>query len=619
MTERTDQSFDPITFSVIMSRFHSIANEMTLALERSAWTSILALCRDYSCAVYDAKNRQLAMEDALPIHTTSLGLVLAEISRTFDGEVNDGDVFICNDPYRFNTHVGDVVTAAPVFVNGEHLFWSVTKGHQLDIGAFVASSVTAAARNIYQEGLTIPPVKLFDRGVERKDITDLYLSNLRYRELLEGDLMAQLGSIEKGRQRLMELCEEYDAAEVMRYTDEIIAYADRRMSEEILAMPDGVYYGEGWIDSDGIDVEDIPIRAKVTISGDQVEVDFTESGPQAQGGVNGSFATSTAAAATPFMYYIDPDIPHNQGAIDHIKVVLKEGTICLAKYPASTSLATVVPSDMMSDAINKALSQALPDRVLGGTARTANVPQFAGEEGYDGQPWGVMMFNNTGASGAASDADGWPLMESHAALGGLKAQSVEELEMLYPMEVDLLEVETDSMGHGRHIGGPGVRMALRAGTGEMECFTFGDGAQNPPHGVAGGIQGCGGGQYVEDLESGHRRYFSASGQVRVKQGERYVGVSTGGGGNGDPRERDPERVRRDARDGWISREAALNVYGVVLSDDRDPVLDLAATEAKRASMPARDASMVEPLVPSASTWLQGEMREGDVYLLNPAE
>ncbi len=619
MIEATETRFDPITFSVIMSRFHSIANEMTLALERSAWTSILALCRDYSCAVYDAENRQLAMEDALPIHTTSLGLVLAEISRTFEGEVHDGDVFICNDPYRFNTHVGDVVTAAPVFVDGVHRFWSVTKGHQMDIGAFVPSSVTAAARNVFQEGLTIPPVKLFDAGVERKDITDLYLSNLRYRELLHGDLMAQLGSIEKGKQRLVELCGEYGTQEVMRYTEEIINYADRRMSEEIRNMPDGVYFGEGWIDSDGVDVEDIPIRVKVTIEDDQIEVDFSESGAQAQGGVNGSFATSTAAGAAPFMYYIDPDIPHNQGAIDHIRVVLKEGTICFAKYPASTSAATIVPSDMMSDSINKALSQALPDRVLGGTARCANVPQFSGESGHDGEPWGVMMFNNTGASGAAADADGWPLFESNAAFGGLKAQSVEQLEMLYPLIVDQLEVETDSVGHGRHIGGPGVRMAIRTSNGEMECITFGDGAQNPPHGVAGGMQGSGGGQYVENLQTGHRRFFSASGQVRVRPAERHVGVSTGGGGNGDPKEREIERVRRNVRDGWIARETARRVYGVVLGDERDPIVDEAATAQLRASMPARDASVVEPLVPSASTWLAEQMSDGDTYLLNPVE
>lgn len=614
----TETGYDPITFSVIMSRFDSIANEMTLTLERSAWTSILALCRDFSCAVYDAVPRQISMMDALPIHTTSLRLVLAEIARTFEGRINDGDVFMCNDPYRFNTHVGDLVTAAPVFVDGEHLFWSVTKGHQMDMGAFVPSSVTAAAQNVFQEGLTIPPIKLFDAGVEREDVTDLYLSNLRFRDLLRGDLMAQLGSIEKGKQRLVELCTEYGVAEVRRYTDAIIDYADRRMAEEVRRMPDGVYHGEGWIDSDGTDVIDIPIKVTVTIDDDRVKVDYTGSGPQAKGGMNGSLATSIAAGSVPFLYYIDPDIPHNQGCIDHIEVFAPKGTICNPHYPASTSCATIVPSDMMSDAINKALSAAMPDKVLGGTARCGNVPQFSGDDDGTGQPWGVMLFNNTGASGAASDADGWPLFESNAAFGGLKAQSVEQIELLYPMYVDVLEVEPESMGYGRQIGGPGVRMQIRPVTGALECITFGDGCRNPPHGVAGGTPGIGGGQYVEDGESGARRFVSASGQMQIGTHEHYVGVSTGGGGNGNPFERDVERVRREVRDGLISYETARRVFGVALTHGLDPQIDEAATAELRERFGSDVRPEVLPTEPGAATWVEQHMRDGDVYLLNPA-
>ena len=197
---------DPITFSVILSRLDNIANEMTLTLERSAWTSILALARDYSCAIYDWQARQIAMKDGLPMHTTSLHIVLSEIVRTFEGNIYEGDVIACNDPYRGNTHVGDLVTACPIFWEGELLFWAVTKGHQLDCGAFIPTSVTSASRDVWQEGLTIPPVKLYERGEPREDVLDFYLSNVRYRELLSGDLYAQLGSIWKGEERLLEPC-----------------------------------------------------------------------------------------------------------------------------------------------------------------------------------------------------------------------------------------------------------------------------------------------------------------------------------------------------------------------------------------------------------------------------
>ena len=172
--------YDPITFSVILSRFDVVVTEMTRALEKSAWTSILALAKDYSCAIYDAVPRQVSMYDALPCHTTSLHLVLREIARAFEGKINPGDVFICNDPYSGNTHVGDFATAAPVFSDGRLVFWSVTKGHQMDTGAYLPSSVVACAQNVYQEGLIIPPTRLVEGGVMREDLLRLLMANLRY-------------------------------------------------------------------------------------------------------------------------------------------------------------------------------------------------------------------------------------------------------------------------------------------------------------------------------------------------------------------------------------------------------------------------------------------------------
>ena len=611
---------DPITFSVILNRFNAIANEMTLTLEQSAWTPILALCRDFSCAVYDYKERQVAMYDALPIHTTSLKIVLKEIARTFEGDINDGDVFMCNDPYRGNTHVGDVVTALPVFVEGALRFWSVTKGHQLDIGAYLPSSVVASARNVWQEGLTIPPIKIFDRGKARDDVIDLYLSNVRYRDLLHGDLLAQLGSIRKGRERLLKLCAEYGTADVMRYVDAIIDYADLRMSEQLARIPDGEYRGGCWIDSDGIDDFNIPINVTVTVNGDRVTVDYSGSGPQGAGSLNGSYATSQAAGAVPFLNYIDPDIPHNEGCIQHIEVIAPEGTVCNAAYPASTSSATIVPSDAMQDAVNKAMAAAAPELVIAGSARCANVPQFAGTYADTGEAWGVMLFNGTGAQGASKDTDGWPLYESSAAAGGLKAQSLEQLELLYPLAIEQMEIETDSMGMGESIGGAGVRLTVASTAGEMECITFGDGSSNPPHGTLGGKPGIGGGQFVESRTSGRRRYVSASGHVRVAEDEFHVGVSTGGGGYGDPLKRDPEQVRRDVRDQIVSPKVAAEIFGVVVSTDFNPKLDVAATSKRRSELASREVALVEPAEPSPDAegeWTRSQMRDGDTFLINP--
>jgi N-methylhydantoinase B len=614
-----EREIDAITFSVLLSRFNSIAYEMTLTLEKTAYSSILSLGRDYSCGIYDAVPRQVCMFEAIPVHTNSMHLVLREIAETFRGTVNEGDVFVCNHPYRANTHIGDLVAAVPVFVEGRHLFWAATRGHQQDVGAFIPGSMPAMARNVWQEGFLIPPLKLAEQGRLRADLVDLYLSNVRYPEMLHGDLLAELASVEKGRIRLVELAEEYSADGLMRYVDAIIDYADRRMSDCVAAIPDGEYDGESWVDSDGAGQLNIPIRARVTVAGDQVLVDFSGSGPQSPTGVNGSYATTHQAAALPFLYYLDADIPKNHGCLQHIDAYAPEGTICNARYPASTAMATATPPNAMYDAINKALAFAIPDLVFGGGARCNNFPEFAGTDPRTGRDWATMLFNPGGGQGAAKGADGWPLCGSQSAMGGLKTLSIEQIELLYPLFVESWEIETDSMGFGTWIGGPGNRMLVRPIGAAIECCSVADGYDNPPHGIVYGTRGSGGGQYVENQSTGKRRFMSAVGFFRIETNEVWVGVSTGGGGYGNPLERDPEQVRRDVRDGFVSGESAREVFGVALSGDWDPVLDREATEKLRAPLRSVCRPCVDPLEPGAATWTAETMREQDEYVLNPLE
>ncbi|MFN8223971.1 MAG: hydantoinase B/oxoprolinase family protein [Gaiellales bacterium] len=611
----TDQQpIDPILFSVLLGRFNSIADEMTLTLEYSAWTSILAQCHDFSCAIYDAVPRQVCMSDALPSHTASLQLVLSEMSRSFEGDIDDGDIIACNDPYRFNSHVGDLVTAMPVFVDGVLRFWSVTKGHQMDTGAYVASSVCAKAVDVWQEGIRIPPLKIYERGTPRRDVLELYLANVRYRDSLEGDLLAQLGSIQKGRERLVELCEEYGADVVTRYANELINYSDRRMSEEISSIPDGDYHGEGWVDNDGYDAFDVPIKVQVSIRGDRAKVDLTGSGAQARGGVNGSFATTQAAAKIPFLHFIDPDIPHNHGCLQHIECFAPEGTIVNAQYPAPTSAATVVPSDAIQDAINKAMAQAIPERVPAGGARCQNVPQLAGVDERTGEPWGTMLFNNTAGQGAARGTDGWPLYESIGCAGAVKIQPVEQLEMLYPMLVEEMEIAPDSMGVGEWLGGPGATIRIVPIAGDMSVFMFGDGCNNPPHGVLGGTPAIGGGMFIEHTGEGRRSFLSPTSDAVVKEGDVLVGISSGGGGYGNPLDRPVERVIEDVRDGIISASLAETHFGLVFQDAAAHTLDQAATDARRAELRQGQRPLIDPTAPNTATWLREMMRDGDVYL-----
>ena len=612
---------DPVTFSVILRRLEGIADEMTLGLEMSSWTTLLALNRDFSCAIYDAVPRQLCMHEANTVHTTSMHIVVAAMAAKFEGNVNDGDVFLCNDPYGGNTHVGDIVAAAPVFADGRHVLWSVAKAHHMDVGAFVASSCTAASRDIWQEGIQIPPVRVVKEGIPSEDVLNLLMANVRYRRHVEGDLMAQLGAIEIGRRRLVELCEDYGTAEIVRYAEAIIGYADRRMANAVREIPDGSYAGESWVDSDGTDVLDIPVRVRVDVEDDQITVDLAGSGAQAKGGMNGTYATTVAAATTPFLLYSDPDIPHNQGAISHVTVSAPEGTIVNARSPASTSAATMVPSAAITAAVHRAMAHATPDLVAAGSARSSHCPQFYGVDERDGSEWAAMIRNGVGGSGGNRDADGWPAITNDGA-GGLKVQSIEQIELIYPLLVEQMEIEPESQGYGTHNGAPGTRFAVRPMAGEMGAITFGDGCENPPHGIVGGGPGIGGGSYVENRTAGVRHFVSASGGVRVAPDEAWIGVSTGGGGWGTPLERDSDTVRREVRDGVISAATAREIFGVVLTGaaGEDFAVDESATAALRSRLAAeRSYPLVSPAGPGAATWRTQQMRPQDVYLLNPDE
>ncbi len=617
---KSKTTLDPITFSVILNRFNTIANEMTLTMEKTAWTSVIALARDFSCAIYDAKARQICMMDALPIHTNSMHVVLQEIARVFEDDIHDGDVIACNHAYSGNTHIGDFVTACPVFHNGKHMFWTVTKGHQLDVGAFIPTSVAAPAENVWQEGLQLPPIKFYNKGKRCDDVIRMYLANVRWQEWLNGDLMAQLGSIWNGRRRLVEFAEDYGNDEIEKYSEGILDYADKRMSEEIRAMPDGDYDGVSWLDSNGKGGTNIQIGARVSIRGDKIHVDFSNSAPQNPSGNNSSYGVMQAAAGIPILCSIDPTIPHNDGCLRHITADAPIGSVCNAAYPASTSLATVGPGDTMQEAVWKALAHAVPERVLGGNGKDGNLPMLSGTDsrGEAEIEWGCLFFNGGPAGGATSKADGWPLIMTSAGMGGLKILSVELSELLYPLRIDRQEIATDSMGHGKHHGGPGVDVQITPTSGAMHCELFGEGQSNPPFGAMNGTPGIGGGSYKENPDSGKRTYCSSKGRLVIEEGEIWAGVSSGGGGYGNPLERDPAAVLASINNGFLSLKCAKAVYGVVI-DKRTMSIAIEKTKALRKKLKSAGKSneVTTPNVPGYATWVRKNLRSGDEYLIDP--
>lgn len=595
-------SNDPIEFSIFLSRMRNVVDEMSVTLSRAAMTPIIALAHDFSCCIYDVQARQVAVHDALPIQTSSMDLLIEETATAFKGDIAPGDVMLCNDPYRGNTHVGDLVVLAPVFVDGRHLFWSCARAHQLDIGAPLPTTTTPWAANVWQEGLAVPPLKIYAAGRRRDDVLDLYLRNLRWRDLLEGDLMAQLGAVWTGGRRLEQLAADLGAERMLEHVERAIAYGRRRTATEIAAMPDGRYEAEGWMDADGAGRVNVTVKAAVEIDGDVVRVDFAGTDGQSASGFNGSRAVVEAAGRIPLLMAIDPDIPHNQGCLDAVTVAAERGSLAQASYPASTGGATTWPGDVLQDVVWRALVQAVPERVRAGTARWNNAPELYGAGGEGAEPWGLVLLNGGGGGGAAAGTDGWPLITSPAAEGGLKVASVEETELLHPLVIVEWEIEPDSMGAGEWSGGPGIRLTFRPTDGAIDLFNPSDGLDNPPHGVLGGTAGAQGGSYVTEPD-GTRTFYASVYMTKLQPTQQWTSLSSGGGGYGDPLRRDPARVAADVRDGLVTRARADALHGVVLT--ADGALDDAATAARRAALAAARPDGWDAVVPACAateTW-----------------
>jgi N-methylhydantoinase B len=374
------------------------------------------------------------------------------------------------------------------------------------------------------------------------------------------------------------------------------------------------------MDTDGSDRTDVPIKCTVTIEDEAIHVDFAGSAPAGPHGLNESYGCLQAAGSIPVMMVIDPDIPHNDGCLRCVTVSAPLGSVCNAEHPASTAQSTTVPSDLMQDIVCKALAQAIPDRIRAGGPHWSTAPMVSGVDTRTGRFFGHLAMNGGGGGPAANGADGWPLITCLAGFGGLKAAPVEYTELLNPFAVDFCEAETDSMGLGEYIGGPGIRWSLRPLHGPIEVMSCGDGITNPPYGVGGGTPGDGGGSYIEscvDPRAPRRFMHSQLVPMQVAEGERWVGVSPGGGGWGDPLKRPVSQVVEDVRDGLYSAAAAREVFGVVFGDTAEGELDAVATDGRRAELRATrgvDPTGTNPTEPRTCDWFDRNMRDDDVFI-----
>ncbi len=414
---------DPITRSVVQHRLSSIVKEMGEAMLRTSYSQILNSSRDFSLAICDTSGRLIAQADHIPVHVGALPWATLAVEERFK-DVAPGDVILLNDPYQGGSHLPDLTAFVPVFDGGKRLLWTIVRAHQSDIGGATHGAYNPAATEIYQEGIRIPPIKLYEAGKPREDLLDLLALNIRNPREFRGDLAAMLGAAHLGERRVAKLFSEFGAETVEAAIEAILDATEQQTRAVVSTWKDGVFYGEALLDDDGHGRTDIKIAAKVTKKGSDIEVDLTGSDPQSTSFVNSSHANMQAAVAMAFAYLIDADIPKNTGALRPLKVVAKQGTIVWADPGRPVTLCTSHPSNEIVEAIIKAMSASCPDRVMGGWGRRFRIA-IQGEDPRNGRNFIWHMFQARPGGGASPGGDGYSSIGEWHSVGGLKFGSIE--------------------------------------------------------------------------------------------------------------------------------------------------------------------------------------------------
>jgi N-methylhydantoinase B len=536
---------DPVELEVFKNLYHSIAEEMGAALRRTAFSPNIKERRDYSCAVFDGAGEVIAMGDHMPVHLGSMPMsVRAAIAAR---EMEPGDVVLLNDPFRGGTHLPDITLVAPVFAGvarGRERprhpsrcdFYVASRAHHADVGGAFAGSM-GLCREIYQEGLRIPPVKLMRAGVMDRDVLALLLNNVRTPEEREGDLGAQIAACHTGAERLQEICTRYGVEKVKRAAEELLDYSEELMRAFLRRVPPGIYRAEDFLDNDGI--TDMPIRISVTLNvrsgqgprglgAHLITVDFTGSDPQVEGSVNAVAAITYSACFYVFRCLLAEDVPATAGLMRPIEVIAPEGTIVNALPPAAVAGGNVETSQRIVDVLLRALAQAIPDRIPAAASGTMNNLTIGGTDPRTGEPF---AYYETLAGGMGARPGKTGVSGVHTHMTNSLNTPAEALEYAYPLRVRKYSLRRGSGGQGKYGGGDGIVREIEVLT-DCEVTLLAERRSRGPWGLSGGGDGAPGRAWLIRRD-GSEQEMSGKFSARLHSGERIRIESPGGGGWGE--------------------------------------------------------------------------------------
>ncbi len=542
---------DPITLAVVQYRLESIAQEMAEVMLRTSMSQILNSSRDFSTAILDAECQLIAQGEGIPVHVSALPLAGAAVRDYFGEEISEGDLYALNDPYFGGSHIPDITVIYPIFYGGRLLFYSVNRAHHSDVGGPTHGGYNPAAREIYHEGLRIPPLKLYEKGVPRRDLLQMLSANVRHPENFLGDLNAQIGSVQIASRRIRSLLDLYGPHLLSLCVDELLSSSERQIRKMISEWPDGIYKGESLLDDDGFDNEMVPIRAAVTIEDDSMTIDLSESSRQVTGFINSAYANTRSLAHVAVMYMAPFDVPKNEGSMRPVTVIAPKGLIVNPNPPAPVTMSTNHCGEEVVETVFKALAPAVPEAVTAGFSRRLRFA-ITGTDPRTKRRFIWHFFLGRGGGGASYGFDGWSNVGEINVAGGIRSPSIEVTEERFPFFVKYYEFRSDSGGDGRWRGGLGTMVEMvYEGEGQAEMNTAGDGVIIPPYGLFDGMPGMSH-RYALISDGVERVLGSKEPGVIVRPGDRIVCLSAGGGGYGRSAERSKTERDWDLKNGYCT-------------------------------------------------------------------
>lgn len=580
-------TIDPITLEVMRSALYSIADEMIAALVRTSYSTNIKDRRDASCAVY-APDGSLVAQSAVgtPLHlgTMNWAVHTAMEAYPFD-ELEPGDALAFNLPYPAGPgHLNDLTLISPVFDREEIVAIVANQAHHVDMGGFAPGSMPFGVSEIYQEGLQIPPVRLFRKGRLVDELWRTIQQNVRSKTEVQGDLMAQFAANTVGSRRFVELTDKYGRETVSAYLRAMLDYSERRMRAALQAIPPGTYSFEDVLEGDGLTEQHYTIRLNLEVKGDSVLADFTATDPAARGPLNCRLPSVAACVFYVLKAALDPDLPPNAGAYRPIEVLLEDGTLLSAQYPNAVCNANILTTQRIVDVLLGALADAIPERVLAACSGTMNLINVGGIDRRTDTYFNYVE-TYAGGQGGMHDQDGMDAVQNH--MTNTRNAPVEAIEAAYPLRVETYRLEPDSEGAGALRGGCGLRREIRVLCPEVLFTLSSDRAEVSPWGLKGGESASPSLCQIREPDGTERR-LSSKVTTYVRQDETIVIVTPGGGGWGDPAQRDPRLVAADVRSGLVAINRARDVYRVAMNPDTLEVDEARTRELRSKQHNSRD-------------------------------